>query len=83
MEKPREEQRFKDTKFRQKSPQKRFLSILGLFMFAFYFILGMTIIFWKGFPIEIDSTYKNLFGILIIVYSFMRFARLWQNNFRH
>lgn len=83
MEKPREEQRFKDTKFRQKSPQKRFLSILGLFMFAFYFILGMTIIFWKGFPIEIDPTYKNLFGILIIVYSFMRFARLWQNNFRH
>lgn len=83
MEKPREEQRFKDTKFRQKSPQKRFLSILGLFMFAFYFILGLTIVFWKRFPIEIDPTYKNLFGILIIVYSFMRFARLWQNNFRH
>lgn len=69
-------------KFSQKSPTQRFLSILGLAMFAFYFSLGLLIIFWSGFPIEIDPTYKKLFGILLIVYSFMRFARLWQNNFR-
>jgi len=68
---------------RQKSPTKRFLPILGLFMFAFYFILGLTIVLWKNFPLAIDPTYKTLFGILIIVYSFLRFARLWQNNFRH
>ena len=68
-------------KFRQKSPTKRFLSILGLCMFLFYFVLGLLIIFWKDFPIEIDKAYKNMFGILLIVYSFMRFARLWQNNF--
>ncbi len=67
--------------FRQKSPTQRFLSILGLFMFLFYFVIGLLIIFWKDFPIEIDKTYKNMFGILLIVYSFMRFARLWQNNF--
>ena len=69
--------------FRQKSPTKRFLSILGLFMFAFYFGLGLTVIFWDNFPLEIDPTYKKLFGILLIVYSFLRFARLWQNNFRN
>ncbi|OYD41928.1 hypothetical protein CHU00_15065 [Sphingobacterium cellulitidis] len=69
--------------FRQKSPTQRFLSILGLFMFFFYFVVGLLIIFWKGFPIEIDPTYKNIFGVLLIVYSFMRFARLWQNNFRN
>ncbi|MGJ1206500.1 hypothetical protein [Sphingobacterium lactis] len=69
--------------FRQKSPTQRFLSILGLAMFAFYFTLGMVIIFWDNFPITIDPTYKKLFGILLIVYSFMRFARLWQNNFRN
>ncbi|MBV2226058.1 MULTISPECIES: hypothetical protein [Sphingobacterium] len=69
--------------FRQKSPTQRFLSILGLFMFLFYFVLGLLIIFWSGFPIEIDPTYKKIFGILLIVYSFMRFARLWQNNFRN
>lgn len=68
-------------KFSQKSPTKRFLSILGLAMFAFYFTLGLVIIFWDNFPLAIDPTYKNFFGILLIVYSFMRFARLWQNNF--
>ena len=68
--------------YRQKSPTQRFLSILGLFMFGLYFVLGLLIIFWKDFPLEIAPAYKNLFGILLIVYSFMRFARLWQNNFR-
>ncbi len=67
--------------YRQKSPLKRFLSILGLFMFVVYFVLGLLIIFWKEFPIEIDPTYKTIFGIVLILYSFMRFARLWQNNF--
>ncbi|ERJ61439.1 hypothetical protein M472_22030 [Sphingobacterium paucimobilis HER1398] len=71
----------RNNKFRQKSPTQRFLSILGLCMFLFYFILGLLIIFWKEFPLEIDKTYKNMFGGLLIVYSFMRFARLWQNNF--
>lgn len=68
-------------KFSQKSPNQRFLTILGLAMFAFYFILGISVIFWKDFPLDIDPTYKNLFGVLLIVYSFLRFARLWQNNF--
>ncbi|QBQ39846.1 hypothetical protein E2P86_01220 [Sphingobacterium psychroaquaticum] len=68
-------------KFSQKSPSQRFLSILGLAMFAFYFILGVLVIFWNNFPIAIDPAYKNIFGVLLIVYSFMRFARLWQNNF--
>ncbi len=71
----------RNSKFRQKSPTQRFLSILGLCMFLFYFTLGLLIIFWKNFPLEINPTYKNMFGILLIVYSFMRFARLWQNNF--
>ena len=68
--------------YRQKSPTKRFLSILGLAMFAFYFVLGLLVIFWKDLPLDIDPTYRKLFGLLLIVYSFMRFARLWQNNFR-
>ncbi|GGH31034.1 hypothetical protein FAZ19_22090 [Sphingobacterium alkalisoli] len=70
-----------NTKFRQKSPTQRFLSILGLFMFLVYFTLGLLIIFWDKFPLEIDARYKNMFGILLIVYSFMRFIRLFQNNF--
>ncbi|SEM09728.1 hypothetical protein SAMN05661044_04230 [Olivibacter domesticus] len=65
---------------KQKSPSKRFLSILGLFMFGFYFVLGLIIIFWEDFPLSLDRTYRILFGILLIVYSFLRFARLWQNQ---
>ncbi|TJZ59784.1 hypothetical protein FAZ15_12855 [Sphingobacterium olei] len=72
-----------NTKFRQKSPTQRFLSILGLFMFLVYFTLGLLIIFWDKFPLEIDTRYRNMFGILLIVYSFMRFIRLFQKNFTH
>lgn len=65
---------------RQKSPTKRFLSVLGLFMFGFYFVLGMMIIFWKDFPLTLSPTVRTLFGILLVVYSFFRFVRLWQNR---
>jgi len=65
---------------RQKSPTKRFLSVLGLFMFGFYFVLGVAIIFWKEFPLEMDKTLRTLFGVLLVVYSFFRFVRLWQNR---
>lgn len=74
-------QNSRHNKFRQKSLSQRFLSVLGLLMFLFYFVIGLLIIFWKDFPIEIDKTYKTMFGILLIVYSFLRFARLWQKNF--
>ncbi len=65
---------------RQKSRSKRFLSVLGLFMFSFYFILGLLIVFWRDFPIEIAPSYRMLFGAALIVYSFFRFIRLWQQR---
>ena len=49
-------------------------------MFGFYLVLGLIIIFWKNFPIELDHTYRVLFGLLLVVYSFFRFVRLWQNR---
>ena len=39
----------------QKSPAKRFLFILGLGMFTLYFVLGVIIMFWKDFPIDMIS----------------------------
>ncbi|HWK98581.1 MAG TPA: hypothetical protein VNQ55_01475 [Parapedobacter sp.] len=69
-----------DNNGRQKSPTKRFLSVLGLFMFGFYLVLGLFVIFWKDFPVELNSTYRVLFGVLLVVYSFFRFVRLWQNR---
>jgi len=49
-------------------------------MFAFYFALGLAIIFWKDFPLQLDKTLRTLFGVLLVVYSFFRFVRLWQNR---
>lgn len=60
----------------QKSPTKRFLFILGLGMFALYFVLGLVIIFWKDFPMHLSPAYRIAFGVLLIVYSFFRFVRL-------
>ncbi|MBB6502279.1 hypothetical protein [Pedobacter cryoconitis] len=62
--------------FKQKSPQQRFLFILGLVMFTMYLVLGAALIFWKDIPFEIQPTYRILFGLLLIVYAIIRFFRL-------
>ncbi|WP_395804557.1 hypothetical protein [Daejeonella sp.] len=66
----------KKEEFKQKSPAKRFLFILGLGMFALYFALGIAIVFWKDFPIDLSFEYRLAFATLLIVYSFIRFVRL-------
>jgi hypothetical protein len=63
----------------QKSPAKRFLFVLGLLMFSLYLVLGIAIVFWKDFPIEMDLGYRIAFGVLLIAYSFFRFVRLLRN----
>lgn len=64
----------------QKSPQKRFLFILGSVMFVFYFILGLAIIFWEDIPLNLDKTYRIVFGSFLIIYSFLRLIRLVQTR---
>ena len=63
----------------QKSPKVRFLLVLGIVFFLIYFALGISVIFWKEFPIALPTMYRIAFGILLIVYSFFRFIRLIQN----
>ena len=63
----------------QKSPAKRFLFVLGLLMFSLYLILGIAVIFWKDFPIDLALGYRIAFGVLLIAYSFFRFVRLLRN----
>ncbi len=65
-----------NNKREQKSLLERFLLILGISFFVLYFFMGMAIIFWKEFPIEMEFKYRLAFGILLIVYSFFRFIRL-------
>ena len=64
----------------QKSPAKRFLFILGLGMFMLYFVLGIIIMFWKEFPIDLSQGYRIAFGVLLIGYSFLRFVRLLRSQ---
>ncbi len=67
-------------KERQKSPAKRFLSILGVAFFLMYLALGVAIIFWKDIPLDMEPRYRIMFGVLLIVYSFFRFMRLLQTR---
>ena len=62
--------------FKQKSPQQRFLFILGLVMLSLYLVLGTLLIFWKDIPFEISPTYRVIFGLLLIAYAVLRFFRL-------
>jgi hypothetical protein len=66
--------------FRQKSPQQRFLFILGLVFFILYLALGVYLIFWKDIPFDIKPLYRVLFGVLLIVYAIIRFMRLIKND---
>ncbi len=62
--------------FKQKSPQQRFLFILGLVMFAFYLVLGFTLILWTDMPVDIERKYRILLGCVLIVYGVIRFTRV-------
>jgi len=62
--------------FSQKSPQQRFLFILGLVMFGFYFVLGISLIIWADMPVTIERKYRMMLGGLLIVYAVIRFTRV-------
>ena len=70
---------FKET-IKKKSLKERFLFVIGMVFFLLYFVLGLTIIFWKGFPIRMEPMYRLAFGVLLIVYSFFRFIRFFNSN---
>lgn len=60
----------------KKSLKERFLLVIGILFFIAYLVLGLFIIFMKNFPIEMKSSYRLAFGILLIVYAFIRFMRI-------
>jgi hypothetical protein len=66
--------------FKKKSPQQRFLLIIGILFFLGYLVLGTIIIFWKNFPIVMPTNYRIALGGVLIVYSFFRFSRFFNAN---
>jgi len=64
----------------KKSLKERFLLVLGILFFLIYFVLGLIIMFWKKLPMDMEPKYRYAFGILLIVYSAIRFLRLINTN---
>lgn len=66
--------------FKQKSPQQRFLFILGLTMMLIYFGISIVIIFFSNLlPIDPDKfprEYQIAFAIVLIIYAAIRFGRI-------
>lgn len=66
--------------FKKKSLKQRFLFVIGILFFLIYLFLGLVVIFWKEFPIAMKPTYRVAFGLVLILYSFLRFMRFFNSN---
>lgn len=67
-------------KFQKKSLKERFLLVIGILFFLIYLTLGLIIIFWKSLPLALEYKYRIAFGVLLIVYSFLRFLRFFNKD---
>ncbi len=63
----------------KKSPQERFLFIIGVLFFLVYLVLGLILIFWTTFPINMEPRYRIALGVVLIVYAGIRFMRYYKN----
>ena len=64
----------------QKSPKRRFLLILGVTAFTALIVFGLMVIFWDRMLPNIPQTQKTLYGAIIIIYAFIRFARVFRKE---
>jgi predicted ferric reductase len=64
----------------KKSLKERFFLVIGMVFFVAYLAIGLTIIFWKNFPFDMKPGYRIAFGAVLIVYSFIRFFRIINDN---
>jgi len=68
---------FKD---RQKSLKRRFLLILGLVTFVCFLGFGIMVICWDTILPDLPLYQKRIFGGMIILYSILRFSRLFKKE---
>jgi len=66
--------------FKQKSPQQRFLFILGICMVTIFLTLAVVLIFFSDVlrldPEKLPKEYRIAFAILLVVYAGIRFGRI-------
>ena len=64
----------------KKSLKERFLLFIGILFFLLYFVLGLVIIFVDNFPLYLSFYYRIAFGVLLMVYAYIRFVRIIKDN---
>jgi hypothetical protein len=69
----------KESKYSEEIAQ-RAISSLWQFCFRCLSSFGLLIIFMKDFPLDMNMGYRIAFGILLIVYSFIRGIRIINDN---
>jgi hypothetical protein len=69
-----------NNKEQQKSPKRRFLLILGVAAFICFIALGLLIIFWDEFPLDMPQYRRTIFGSVILLYAVLRFSRYLRKN---
>ncbi len=60
----------------KKSPQQRFLFVIGILFLLVYCTLGLLIIFWRALPLQMEYHYRIALGVILIIYAAIRFSRL-------
>jgi hypothetical protein len=71
---------FSERNQQKKSPKERFLLVIGILFFAVYLFLGLAVIFWKDLPLNMAMQYRIALGVILIVYAFIRFMRIFTAN---
>ncbi|SOD20121.1 hypothetical protein SAMN06297358_3833 [Pedobacter xixiisoli] len=70
--------------FKQKSPQQRFLFILGVTMIVLFCTLAAIVVFWGELinldPQKFPQKYRIAFGVVLIIYAAIRFFRILRDN---
>ena len=71
---------FSERNQQKKSPKERFLLVIGILFFLVYLFLGLMVIFWEHFPLNMAMPYRVALGVILIVYAFLRFMRFFTSN---
>ncbi|MFL9831373.1 hypothetical protein ACSV4D_05845 [Flavobacterium sp. ARAG 55.4] len=64
----------------KKSLKERFLLVIAILFFVIYLILGLIVLFMKDLPLDMPKNYRIAFGLLLIVYAFIRCIRIINDN---
>lgn len=72
-----------DDRIRKSRKFRNPLIILGFVMTAFYITLGVLLLFSKGFLPDIQTDFRNIFAVLVLVYGIYRGWRVYADYYQN